>query len=70
MRKLLGGILFLTVYIIAYNKLLLITKDIFINTEANRYLFVNIAFAKKLCKLLQIIVILLKKQISIEDYNS
>ena len=61
MRKLLGGIPFLIIYIIIYNKLLLITKNIFINIKANGYLFVNIAYAKKLCKILQIIIIPLKK---------
>ena len=69
MRNLLGGIPLLTIYIIAYNRLLLITKNIFINTEANKYLFVNVAYTKKLCKLLQIIIILLKNQAFIKGYN-
>ena len=61
MRKLLSGIPFLTVYIIVYNRLLLIIKDAFVNMGANGYLFVNVVYAKKLCKILQIIVIPLKK---------
>ena len=50
LRKLLGGIPFLTTYIIIYNKILLIIKNIFINIGANGYLFINVTYAKKLCK--------------------
>ena len=70
LHKLLGNIFFLTVYIIAYNKLLLIIKNIFVNIKANKYLFINIIYAKKLCKLLQITIILLKNQAFIESYNN
>ena len=50
--KLLGNIPFLTVNIMVYNKLLLITKNAFINIKANGYLFINVAYAKRFRKIL------------------
>ena len=43
--------IFFFIYILANNKLFLIIKNIFINTEANKYLFINIKFVKQLLKL-------------------
>ena len=51
-KNLIGGKIFLIAYILANNKLFLIIKNTLINTEANKYLFISIKFAKQLLKLL------------------
>ena len=41
------------IYLIAFNRFSLITKDALINIKANRYLFISITFAKRVKRLLK-----------------
>ena len=50
-KNLISGNLFLITYILANNRLFLIIKNTLINIGANKYLFINIKFAKQLFKL-------------------
>ena len=54
LTNLVSGNLFLITYILANNRLFLIIKNTLINTEANKYLFISIKFAKRLLKLLNV----------------
>ena len=53
----LGGNLLLALYIITYNKLLLIISDVLKDIGVNSYMFVSIYFAKRFIKLLKLFII-------------